>query len=454
MSGNPVLYGANNKPINPCGCPATGCVEGCLAGNYKVYPKRLLHNAADSFAEGLKGWEPPYTEFDDEWGNERESVTARLLDIIRNNGKISGELQAMIDRTVGAYFRLIPAPIQEILGWSDEEYEEYVCNKKALFKHDMESQRNYIDAEGKKDFAEILGLCYRMNWTHGEFFASVEHLRFPFYRPFRTAINAFDPGRVYDPDILDSNSRIKDGVLRDKFNNALGYFIFNKSRMSRGCFDADNKAKYVRKYTSWGRPQIIHSFYQEAAHQTRGRSPAVSIVQATKKAERVISAGVQHNILQNMYALFIESDYPDIGDAINAKKTVGKAVWDDGTPVTPAQMRFIEMQRFGDKMNIEYNGAKAVRGYPGEKAHLLSPNSNYQGTSNLLEKLDEESAAGLRSSLSSLTRNWSKTNYSGAKMGDNDIYRFTVNERKVRCEHTANEITYAWEEEAVMTGSG
>ena len=423
--------------------------SGCSAGNCRTCGPRIRkRHTHDAAANDIALWKPNNNSADEAILHERDALTARTKDTLRNTALATSGANSHDDNIIGAYFRYSPKPLYKFLDWSHEEAHDFMYAAKCLWKMDTESSNKWFDAGGKKTPTQLLSQQYRTYMSHGDGMCAVEYLDTR-PAPFNTCMNIFDPLRCQTPPDLEESPFVRQGISVNRFNNPLGYFIYiNHPYDSLSSPYADDKFhdsyKYVKARSDFGRPNLIHSYDQHFPHQTRGIPMFTAALKRLHMLDKWETQTLDAAIAQGTYAATIESDMPDAGLIAGA-----------GGPMSqhsPSAQYFGEASQYLDKTNIYWDGVKVNRLYPGEKFTLHSPNQPIQGFDSFEWAMIRHVAASLGITPEELSGDYSKVNYNGARAGILNSWRHYQGQRERICVEMANIMVEAWMEEQITNG--
>ena len=399
------------------------------------------HNAA-RFSRELASWTPALRSADAELLPDLNTLQARVHDIARNYALVSGGMQVQLDNIIGAGLKLVARPDYRILGLDADWAEEWTRNAEAKFRMWGEDPDCYCDASRRQTFSGLIGTGYRSFMTTGEILASVEWLQRRRDR-FATAIQLIDPARLSNPNLLPDTQRLRAGVQLDTFGAPVGYNI-RTALQSDVRFGADAYTwKFVPRETKWGRQQIIHIFDVERPGQTRGKASITAGLVKSKMLERFQDVNLEAAIVNSMYAAVIESEfnYTQVAEAMGSDDPASIA-----TNVLGAQSVFHE------NAPVRMNGVRIPVLYPGEKLNFMPSNHPGPNYGEFEKSTLRHLAANLGISYEQLARDYSQTNYSGARAAMIEAWKFFTSRRKQIAGRLASAIYALWLEEAIDRG--
>ncbi len=206
-------------------------------------------------------------------------------------------------------------------------------------------------------------------------------------------------------------------------------------------YDVDKHSDAGRRLSFAGRlgprAQVIHVYDQEYPGQTRGKGGFTSVLKRVKKLDRYEDVTLEAAVVNSMYAAVIESDLASAMDAIG------------GTDVAEYVK---QVHAFNKGSPLEFDGVKIPHLFPGEKLNLPRPGQPTDTFAPFEDAFLRHFAAGTNLSYEQLARDYSKTNYSGARAGLEQAWRFFQGRRDLIGGEYATQEYALWLEEAIDRG--
>ena len=407
--------------------------------------KISVHATEDHSDAAVKNWIPTFQSFDADHLNEKDDLVAKTKDVQRTYPMVASAVRTQRDSMVGPQFRMSCRPDIKGIGWSEYQGTDYCDEVERLWRRDAESIRCWIDAAGKKTFTQIINQSWNMFSAMGEIFCTFEYLK-DNKRPFSTAVNMIDPARIRTPERLLDNSRVKSGLLVNKYANSLGAFILNRHP---GDYQYDlnrqDKYKYVPRRNKNGRENWALIYDNEHPGQTRGRNQFISALKKVHMLDKFEDTVLNAAVLQSTYAAVLESANPE--EAFDGLKGSPSSPLKGARDLIAAKNAF-----YGDEHALHLRGAKIAHAFPGDKLNFTSPNQPIDTFEAFENAMLRHLARGLDVSYEELSGNYAETNYSGARAG----MLHTWMSRNARREHVlgrfASHIATVWLEEKYAVG--
>nr|VFK12804.1 MAG: phage portal protein, lambda family [Candidatus Kentron sp. LFY] len=393
----------------------------------------------------LLGWIPQLKSADADLLPDRELLTARAHDTVRNFALVSGGVQAQLDNIVGAGLRLSAKPDWRALGQSADWASEWSRQVESKWRNWSEDIDFRCDASRRLPFSGMLGLAMRSFLVSGEILATAEWL--PERGHYATAIQIIDPARLSNPNDQPDIDRRRAGVEMDSRGAPIAYHI--REAMQGDAWLGANPYiwRRVSLETQWGRRQVLHVYEQDRPGQTRGKTGIAAILAKGKTLERFQDASLEASIVNAMYAAVIESefDYAQVVEALGGNAG-GESASDMADAMLGAQADY------HDGGTVRFDGVKIPHLYPGEKFRMVSSEHPGPQFAEFEKSVIRHLAAGMGVSYEQLARDYSETNYSGARAGMLEAWKFFASRRQFIGQNFARQVYALWLEEAMDKG--
>lgn len=407
---------------------------------------------ADRFSRELALWAPPIMSADQDIFEAKDETDARVRDLIRNDSLVHHGRRLHQDNVVGSQYMLNCKPETRILGLDDvwaTEFQEEVETKFMLF---AESPNNWLDAQRINTFTGLIRLAVGVHLAAGEVLSVAEWIRDDPLRLYKTAIQMVDLDRLSNPWGTMDSENIRRGIERDRRGAPIAYHI-RKGHPT----DFTNPRAYewtrIPRIKPWGRLQVIHIYEQLRPDQTRGISKMVSVLKETKMGKKFRDLTLQNAAVQATYAASIESDLPSeaVYQALGAGNMGTTAMGEIITEYARAFLGAIS-EYAGSSKNMHLDGVKIPHLFPGTKLQLRPAGTPGGVGSDFEASLNRHLAANLDVSYEELTKDFTKTNYSGFKGGLNETRKAMASLKKQIADRQASAIYGLWFEEAMNLG--
>lgn len=416
----PVIVGANGRPLTTA--------SGYRGGQYE---------------KDMLSWSPSLRSADAELLPDMDAMVARGHDLHRNNSFISGSIQLNKDNVIGSGLRLSSKPDYRLLGLDAEWASEWSRDVEAKFRGFSEDPGCYIDAGRRNRLGDLLLLGYTQFLTSGEILGSAEWL------PdrgslFSTAMQMIDSARLSNPNNMMDSNQLRGGVGLDKHGAAHTYHFRSALQGdSRFAGSKTHEWNAVSRETKWGRQQVLHIFEQERPGQTRGKTGLASVIASGFKLGKFKDASLESAIINSMYAAVMRTnlDYARAAETLGADELEGYQ-----TAIQDTAQAY-----YGDKA-VKAGGAKVLRLMAGDEFDFTTPQHPGPNFSEFEGSFLREMAAGQNITYEQFSRDYTKTNYAGARAGLQDAFKFFMSRRERVGGRMASFIFELWLEEAIDKG--
>ena len=385
------------------------------------------HYGASRTARDMRNWDPGLASADRELEHEREVLTARNRDIERNNGFAHGTVQTYIDNIVGPRLTLQALPDWRALSKDEEWAKAWADQVESMWRLYADSKE--FDAARQQNFHQKTALVLRTAVTAGD------ALELPLWfadRRTHTVFQSIDPERLSNPDNRWDQPLLRGGVERNNRGEPIAYHIRKKHPTD---FHIGREDGWVRvpARTGWGRRRALHVFDKQRVEQSRGKPWFSAILPDYKMADHYIRNSMRSAVHQSMISAFMETplEAAEIAELF-------------GTP----ENYLAERQKW--EVNLE--GGAVIPTFPGTKITPFVPTQPSDVFSSFLENIQYLLSAGSNLPRELVTKDWSKTNYSSARAGLLEAWRFFLCKRDWLTNDWASPCYELWLEEKVEAG--
>lgn len=406
------------------------------------------HEAADQYDRALASWAPTVQSADADILPDKYLLDARSNDIVRNDAFAQSGVQLHKDNIVGAQYRLNAKPRLRVLGLDDTWEDEFAEEVEEKFTNWAESFNNWPDASRRNTLTSMVRLAVGTYLVGGEVLATAEWMR-ETDRAYRTAIQMIANDRLSNPgDQGYDMERTRGGVRLSASGAPIGYYIRQAS--PGGMFDWNRSMKwsYIRARNGIGRPQVIHILEQQRPSQTRGVSQFAAALREMRITKRFRDITLQNAVVNASFAAAIESELPPA----QAFESIGGG--DVGSSVVQYAQQFLgAIAAYGNNArNMQIDGVKIPHLMPGTKLNMMPMGKPGGIGSEFEQSLLRYLAADLGVSYEQLSRDYSETNYSSARAGMVETWKYMQSRKKMVADRFAGMIYRLWFEEAVNKG--
>lgn len=354
----------------------------------------------------------------------KDTLAAEARDASRSNPYGRSALRSTADAIIGSKLTLQVEPDHEELGVSDEEAAAWSDLVERRWEADAESTYYPLDAQRKQTFTMLMRTAYSGFYTSGEALATVEWKKS--FTGTRTCMLLLDPERLSDPrGMWDMLHGRRMGVERDKEGAPTAFHIRDSHPLDAMLFGPpQNQFKWnrVERFTPWGRQKVLHYFEQDRPDMTRGVSSFSTALLAMRLLNDYVMTELESAAVRATYAAVIQSDtdYDKAMQVIGADQA--SAIGDN--PILDFTLRLMAE-------HANYYRGQELRFGKSQIAHLL-PNEELkmiQGTqsASALQDFNKVNLYTIASALgvdyATLTKDYSDTNYSGARAALFDVWR-------------------------------
>lgn len=410
--------------------------------------------AATSLAPG-RGWgyNPALTSSDLVVRRNKDQFAADAQDASRSNPFAKSALRTIVDSVIGDRFQLQLNPDAEWLGVTQEEAMAWAKLVEKLFIACANSQAFALDAQRKQNFAGLMRTAYSIFFTSGEVLATIEYV--PSFGPYNsgTCMLLIAPERLSDPmgvTLPGTNRRM--GVERNDHGAPIAYHIREVHQSDEGWWTKPEhmfKWKRVDRYTPWGRAKVLHFFEQDQADMTRGISSFTTALLPMRQLQDYLTTELESASIRATYAAVIESklDYESAMQVVGADMSSSLS----SNPLHEFTMKIMaERAKFYRGQDFRFGKSKVAHLLPDENLKMVQGTQNASAMKDFAAVISYLLSSALGVDYASLTKDWSQTNYSGARASLFDVWRSYEVRRSAFITGFAWPFVVAWIEEMVL----
>lgn len=381
--------------------------------------------ATNGLAPGY-GWgsRPNITSSDVVAYRNKDMLMADARDAARSNPYGKSAKRTLTDSIIGTKLTLQLEPNALLLGVDDDAASEWAEMVEARWEAASNSTFFPMDAQRKQTFTGLMRTAHDTVLVAGEAAGTVEWKAA--HNGQRTCLHLIEPERISDPrGVLDMTTGRRMGIERDMHGAPIAYHIRTR-HVSDGAmwgpFPDHYKWDRVARYTSWGRVKVIHYFEHDRPDMTRGISSFTTALLPMRLLQDYLTTELESAAIRATYAAVIQSklDYEQAMNVIG--EDYAKAV--GGNPVLDFTLRMMaDKASFYRGQDFRFGKSKVAHLLPDEELKMV------QGTQSANAVKDYASvnlymlASALGVDYTSLTKDFSSTNYSGARAALYDVWR-------------------------------
>ncbi len=416
MTGKPLLYGPNGKPLAP-------------TTNYTFRRDAAKHVGS------LKNWRPQQVFSNQAEALEREEIVKRSTDLVNNDPHAAGIVDTFATTVIGS--GLIPHPNPDPDGLDlDQETERRLA---ARMRYIYNRWAPFADAGLRMHFGQIQYLTKLSMLRYGEYFVLLPMIK-DRHRPYSLACQVIHPLRVKTPTDKINTGNIRDGIELGDYGQPIAIWI-KKSSESNALALADTSKNFIRVPVRVGhRWQVLHGFVAKDPEQVRGWPFFAPAMKYFRDFNDLLNAELVSNVVTAALAYFIET--PVGNDPMLLANNF-------------ASMTDQRTNAAGDTKNLRYQEVYPGMiwyGNVGEKPHLLAaarPGVTFEPFTRTVKK---SLAMSLNMPYTVLFKDVEGTNFAGFRAAMLDAWRVFSMERTWHGRNFCQPVFTMLMEEAYLRG--
>lgn len=401
-----------------------------------------------SVHDQLATWAPPLRSADADLLFEKPRLDARARDTLRNDGYVAGGATVHKDAIVGEEYRLNAKPSSKLLfgkmdeAWDDEASEEI----EAKFRMYAESPMNWPDAQRVNTLTGLVRLGIGTHVAGGEVLGVAKWKDDG--RAFASNLLMVDADRLSTPRTAATfDWRIRSGVERDKDGAPIAYHIRNahpsEPRTNQSA-DPNNWTR-VKRFTQWGRMQVLHIYDTLRPDQSRGVASMATALTEMRMLKHFRKTELQRAVIAATYAANIETEFP-----VEAAMQMGAGQGSEN-PYVEAMKQFMlaQAEYQSHAKNVHMEGAKIPIFMPNTKLRIQNPGAQSPTGADFEASMLRYIATAIGVSYEELSRDYTKTNYSSARASIGKSLQGMRPRKRLVADGIANFVYRLWMEEAL-----
>lgn len=372
------------------------------SGRYIPTPSR----DAGSYRGSIANWRPLRVANVEGEVRERLTTQRRAADLAANDWSAKSGLRTIADNAIGTGLVPKSAIPHEILGISREEAAQ--IGEKLEWAFSVWSQISH--ARGMMHFEDLQYLGISSILRSGEML----HLpvMLPLHgmggqREFSLAIQDMRPARLCTPADMRTNLSIRDGVEFNSYGRPVAYWI---ACPPPSYVSVDSQSLFSGMFTrrlAWigHRPNVFHLFRHEIEEQTRGVSQLATGMRLFRNLNDALESELFAQVIAASFPVFIGLENGGLELPDEVRESLGME------------------QQGAYRREMDVEPGTVLFGNPGEKPYILEnkrPSNNFPP---FVEIIQRALAAMLGIPYESLTKDFSKTNYSSMRAALNEAWK-------------------------------
>jgi lambda family phage portal protein len=423
------------------------------------------YDAASYVNDDVALWRPGLLSADSEINPYRDTIVARVRDLVRNDGWGCGAVTRTCDNVVGANLRPIFRPDYRFLklmtgnkAFDAVWAHEFGRAADAYYRSFANDPGKWCDIERSLTLPQLFYVAFRHELIDGDSLAvnRYEPSRVgPGRARYGTAVQLIDPDRLSNPNNRFDMRHLRGGVEIDDFGAAVGYHIREAHQNDWYNGALSLKWAYIPREDDYGRAITVHNFPQDRASQHRGGAGFLTpVLDRLKMLSKYDRTEMQAALINAMFGAFIESPYDPamvadaMGTSVNLNAPPGgdyQQVMESGSLGSYQDMR----SEFHARRRIMLGDSRIPTLFPGEKIGTINathPNGNFGAFEGAMLR-NIAAATGLTEA--QITQDYSKANYSSMRAAMLEAHKTFDRRRANFTIGFCHQITTAWLEESM-----
>lgn len=283
---------AESKPDKVKSLAKAGIMQATMSG--------YGNTNASSKKRNFIGWVSESKTADEDITTHLPKLRERSRDLYVSGGISSGAINKIVTNVIGSGLQLNSQIDHEYLGITREQasiVERQIEREFNLWANDKYN----CDIAASCNFYEMQALAFLSMLMSGDCFILLPMHKRP-GNIYQLKMQLIESDRVTDPDFIDFEADILQGIECDQYGSPICYYI--KQRMKPN--DTEQKYQKVTAYTKLGRPNILHLRTMERPEQRRGIPILSTIIEQIKQLSRYNGAELDAAVLSAFFTVFVK----------------------------------------------------------------------------------------------------------------------------------------------------
>jgi lambda family phage portal protein len=360
----------------------------------------------------LGRWQPYPGSPDSDLLPEQATIRSRSRDLARNNGVAGSALQTQLDNVLGCGLWLAPTPDYTLLKLDRKWASAWRRPVKALWRNWFET--NWCDA-GRSLTGDALA-----TQVFSGAFLNGDGVALPLWlpeamAPLSTRLQVIESDRLCNPNFASDSARLRGGVEIDQYGAPVAYHIRKSHPGDTMLYASGAEFTWERipATTAWGRRRMIHAHNKDRAGQSRGIPALAGVMRQFKVLGDFQNAQLKSAVVNAMVGLVVESALSQEG--------LLELLSNNSDALT----RYTEGLAGRQRAAVDFSGGGMILPIPlGDKVSGFTPGRPSTADEAFLHTAFTYIAAGLNMPVQLLTKDFSKMNYSSARVALMEGMRF------------------------------
>lgn len=367
---------------------------------------------AGAYRGSISGWRGPQVHSPEGESRERDVMQRRAADLAANDWAAHSAVEAISGNAIGTGLvpkASIPA---DMLGISSESARELGKRMEWAFA----LWTSEADVRGQCHFADLQNLGIRTMLSLGEMLHLAvmlnEKERERQNRTFSLALQTLSPARLMTPSDQQSDPFIRDGVRLSEYGRPEGYWLATPKASPQSSFvSVERSALLAADFTYvparvGHRPGVFHLFRHETDEQVRGVSAFSKGIELFRNLSDAISYELFAQVIAASFPVFVALE----NGGVQLPDYVTEGREGDG-------------ERRERQLVQDLSPGQFLYGNENEKPYVLESKRPSANFSAFVEIVLRATAASVGIPYESLTKDFSKTNYSSARAALNEAWK-------------------------------
>lgn len=254
----------------------------------------------------LRWWRPGVRDAAADSLHMLQDQRGQSREMVRTSGIAAGAINTNVDRVVGTGLVPVPTPDRRVLGWSQQQAEDFSALVRTEFSLWADSPE--CDSEGEFNFYEKQDHTLRSTLVSGDCFTVLPDGAPTSTQPYRLRLQTVEADRIGNPLGQPDTDAICAGIRRASDAGLIdAYYVYDRHPGSVVMRAGMYKGQWVDRMGGSGRRRMLHHFRRLRPGQPRGIPYLAPVVDLLKQLTRYTEAEIHAAVVSAFFTVFIET---------------------------------------------------------------------------------------------------------------------------------------------------
>lgn len=255
---------------------------------------------------GTRWWRPSAKDARGDTLKDLRTQRAASRELARTNAIAAGAINTDVERVVGTGLALVAAPHRGVLGWSEDQAQEWKARTQAEFS--LWADSTDCDWAGEQNFYELQALVKRSAKTSGDCFTLMPMAERTRMQPYGLRLQVLEADRVGNPMGQMDKDTMAGGIRFSAAGRPLAAHVYDTHPGATSWRGARLSGQWYPFVGNTGRRHLLHHYHKQRPDQPRGVPWLAPVIDLIKQIGRFTEAEITAAVLNSFFTVFFESD--------------------------------------------------------------------------------------------------------------------------------------------------